>query len=43
MLLSLALRTLRRRPARTCTTLLGVALGVATLFSVLALHRGYQF
>jgi putative ABC transport system permease protein len=42
MLLSLALRTLRRRPARTCTTLLGVALGVATLFSVLALHRGYQ-
>ena len=32
----------RRAARRPATTLLGVALAVATLFSVLAIHRGYQ-
>jgi putative ABC transport system permease protein len=38
---SLAWRNLGRRPARSAATLLAVALAVAALFSVLALHRGY--
>ena len=42
MLANIALRSLKRRPARTAATAAGVALAVATLFSVLAMHRGYE-
>src|SRR5438034_1430644 len=40
--LRLAIKNAGRRKARTLVTMLGVAIAVAALFSLLAFQRGYQ-
>lgn len=41
-LLGLSILNWKRRPVRTVITCLGVALGIATLYSMLAFHNGYE-